>query len=70
MSSHLDLPTFIATWQRSTLTGHTAAQQHAFDLCARRQLDHAVLNADGWPRDLDDEKILGRLLALNCKVQR
>ncbi|MBV9548149.1 MAG: class I SAM-dependent DNA methyltransferase [Alphaproteobacteria bacterium] len=29
------------------------------------QLDEAVFRAYGWPRDLSDEEILGRLLALN-----
>ena len=32
---------------------------------AHRRLDHAVLDAYGWPHDLGDEEILGRLLALN-----
>jgi len=66
MSSRLDVPTFVARWQRSTLTERRAAQQHVFALCASRRLDHAVLDVDGWPRDLSDEEILGRLLALNC----
>jgi len=34
MPAHLDLPTFITTWQRSTLTERSAAQQHFLDLCA------------------------------------
>ncbi len=34
MPSHLDLPTFVAKWQRSTLTERSAAQQHFLDLCA------------------------------------
>jgi len=34
---------------------------------AHRTLDHAVLDAYGWPRDLGDEEILGRLLALNLE---
>ncbi len=34
MPSHLDLPTFITKWQRSTLTERSAAQQHFLDLCA------------------------------------
>ncbi len=33
MSSHLDVPTFVARWQRSTLTERRAAQQHFLDLC-------------------------------------
>ena len=32
---------------------------------AHRKLDQAVLDAYGWPRDLSDEQILERLLALN-----
>ncbi len=34
MPSHLDLPTFVAKWQRSALTERSAAQQHFLDLCA------------------------------------
>jgi len=34
MPAHLDLPTFITKWQRSTLTERSAAQQHFLDLCA------------------------------------
>ncbi len=34
---------------------------------AHRRLDDAVLDAYGWPRDLGDEEILGRLLALNLE---
>ena len=34
MSSHLDVPTFVARWQRSTLTERSAAQQHVLDLYA------------------------------------
>ena len=34
---------------------------------AHRKLDDAVLNAYGWPRDLADEEILARLLALNLE---
>jgi type II restriction/modification system DNA methylase subunit YeeA len=32
---------------------------------AHRKLDEAVLDAYGWPRDVSDEEVLGRLLALN-----
>ncbi len=32
---------------------------------AHTRLDHAVLDAYGWPHDLSDEEILERLLALN-----
>jgi len=34
MPSHLDLPTFVAKWRRSTLTERSAAQEHFLDLCA------------------------------------
>ncbi len=34
MPQRLDLPTFIAKWQRSTLTERSSAQQHFLDLCA------------------------------------
>jgi hypothetical protein len=30
-------------------------------------LDHAVLDANAWPNNLSDEKILERLLALNLQ---
>ena len=32
-----------------------------------KKLDDAVLDAYGWPRDLGDEEILARLLALNLE---
>jgi len=34
MSPRLDVPTFVARWQRSALTERSAAQQHFLDLCA------------------------------------
>ena len=34
---------------------------------AHRRLDEAVLAAYGWPRELGDEEMLGRLLALNLE---
>ena len=34
---------------------------------AHKKLDDAVLDAYGWPRDLGDEEILARLLALNLE---
>jgi hypothetical protein len=34
VSPRLDVPTFVARWQRSTLTERSAAQQHFLDLCA------------------------------------
>jgi hypothetical protein len=40
-------------------------QQPTWLQLAHEKLDHAVLDAYGWPHDLDDEEILARLLALN-----
>ena len=37
---------------------------------AHRALDAAVLDADGWPKDLTDDEILARLLALNLAQAR
>ncbi|HSH82714.1 MAG TPA: DNA methyltransferase [Herpetosiphonaceae bacterium] len=34
---------------------------------AHEQLDHAVLDAYGWPHDLSDDEILSQLLALNLE---
>jgi len=34
---------------------------------AHKKLDDAVLDAYGWPHDLEDEEILERLLALNLE---
>jgi len=34
MPPQIDLPTFIAKWQRSALTERSAAQQHFLDLCS------------------------------------
>lgn len=34
---------------------------------AHKELDQAVFDAYGWPRDLSDEDILTRLLALNLE---
>ena len=34
---------------------------------AHTKLDEAVLDAYGWPHDIDDEEILERLLALNLE---
>ena len=34
---------------------------------AHRKLDDAVLDAYGWPRDLSDDEVLARLLALNLE---
>ena len=42
-----------------------AIAQAARELVEKR--DKAVLDAYGWPHDLDDEEILERLLALNLE---
>lgn len=34
---------------------------------AHEKLDKAVFNAYGWPHDLSEEEVLGRLLELNLK---
>ena len=34
---------------------------------AHRKLDDAVLDAYGWPRNLGDDEVLARLLALNAE---
>ena len=49
-----------------TLTTLYNARSTWLDL-AHRRLDDAVLDAYGWPHDLGDEEILGRLLALNLE---
>ncbi len=49
-----------------TLTALYNARPTWLDL-AHRRLDDAVLDAYGWPHDLGDEEILGRLLALNLE---
>jgi hypothetical protein len=36
-------------------------------LLAHRKLDEAVLDAYGWPHDLDDWEVLRRLLELNLE---
>jgi len=34
LSPHMELPTFIAKWQRITLSERSAAHEHFLDLCA------------------------------------
>ena len=53
-----------ATLKKRTLTNLYNERPTWLDN-AHRKLDHAVLDAYGWPHDLTDEEILGRLLALN-----
>ncbi len=52
--------------KKRTLTNLYNQRPTWLDL-AHRKLDHAVLDAYGWPRDLTDEQILERLLALNLQ---
>jgi type II restriction/modification system DNA methylase subunit YeeA len=52
--------------KKRTLTNLYNQRPTWLDL-AHRKLDEAVLNAYGWPHDLDDEEILERLLALNLE---
>lgn len=51
----------LGTSGEDLLQRHPAARQHSLPL------DHAVLNAYGWPPDLSDEQILERLLTLNLE---
>jgi hypothetical protein len=52
--------------KRRTLTTLSNQRPTWLDL-AHRTLDHAVLDADGWPHDLGDGELLARLLALNLE---
>ena len=67
---------FVAKWRHATLKERSAAQAHPHQPCnarpawldlAHRALDAAVLAAYGWPKDLTDDEILARLLALNLE---
>jgi hypothetical protein len=60
-AAYPELPT-----EKRTLTNLYNARPDWLDE-AHRQLDAAVLDAYGWPRDLSDEEILARLLALNLE---
>ena len=53
-----------AELKQRTLTNLYNARPAWLDL-AHRALDAAVLAAYGWPKDLTDDEILARLLALN-----
>ena len=55
-----------ATLKKCTLTNLYNERPTWLDH-AHRKLDHAVLDAYGWPHDLGDEEILSRLLALNLQ---
>jgi type II restriction/modification system DNA methylase subunit YeeA len=50
--------------KKRTLTNLYNERPTWLDL-AHRKLDQAVLDAYGWPRDITDDEILSRLLALN-----
>jgi len=52
--------------KRRTLTNLYNQRPTWLDL-AHRTLDHAVLDAYGWPHELSDEEMLGRLLTLNLE---
>ncbi len=52
--------------KKRTLTNLYNERPTWLDL-AHRKLDAAVLDCYGWPRDLNDDDILGRLLALNLE---
>lgn len=52
--------------EKRTLTNLYNARPDWLDE-AHRQLDAAVLDAYGWPHDLNDDEILARLLALNLE---
>jgi len=52
--------------KRRTLTNLYNERPTWLDL-AHCTLDHAVLDAYGWPHDLGDEELLARLLALNLE---
>jgi hypothetical protein len=70
MPTALTPQTFVAKWRPIELHERAMAQEHFIDLCrlldnVHRKLDAAVCAAYGWPADLPDDEILGRLLALN-----
>ena len=52
--------------KRRTLTNLYNARPTWLDM-AHRRLDTAVLDAYGWPRELTDDQVLERLLALNVE---
>lgn len=55
-----------AELKKRTLTNLYNQRPTWLDL-AHRRLDDAVLDAYGWPRDIGDEELLERLLALNLE---
>jgi hypothetical protein len=52
--------------KKRTLTNLYNERPTWLDL-AHQKLDHAVLDAYGWPHNISDEEILERLLALNLE---
>ncbi len=56
-------------WSRYKGKESAAYQEHFNGLCRllHKRLDAAVADAYGWPSDLNEEQILGRLLALNLE---
>lgn len=59
--SRLTPQAFVAKWRGVELSERPAWLDHA-----HRALDRAVLDAYGWPHDLEDDDLLARLLALNA----
>ena len=57
-----DRPTGIVTFLFTDIEGSTTRWEHH-----REAMQHAVLDAYGWPHDLADDDILTRLLALNLE---
>ena len=60
------VPVEAATLKKRTLTKLYNARPEWLDIL-HRKLDEAVMAAYGWEGELDDEEILGRLLALNLE---
>ncbi len=62
---------FVASWCSTKLQKHALTnlydERPTWLALAHRTLDHAVLDAYGWPHDLSDDEILARLLALNLE---
>jgi type II restriction/modification system DNA methylase subunit YeeA len=57
-------PEYAPELKKRTLT-NLYNQRPTWLINAHRTLDEAVAAAYGWPVDLSDEEVLGRLLALN-----
>lgn len=61
----VDLPPFLPMHQRTLTTLYNRRPDWLVE--AHRALDDAVLDAYGWPHDVSDDELLGRLLALNLE---